>query len=180
MALIGTPPGPANHSKPQHTETRFHGQLNATASRVNSPHHQHRHPVFDPCVAAIARRNAQVRNPVVTTPSHAGHTSNTRPPEKLSQFRPGSVVIAVSLPRPEPPPPAGTASLPVDDQADGDPVLLAEADVIQLGASSGNNSARSTESAKMATSRTLRPKAVTGRTSSTTRATTHDTFPARY
>lgn len=52
-------------------------------------------------------------------------------------------------------------------------------DVVQLAASSGNSSVRSMALEKMATSRTLRLKAATEKTSSSTRVTTPDTFQER-
>lgn len=49
------------------------------------------------------------------------------------------------------------------------------ADSPQLAASSGSSFVKNTELARMATSRTSRPRAVTGKTSSSTKATTHGT-----
>lgn len=50
-----------------------------------------------------------------------------------------------------------------------------EADTIQLEASFGSSFARSTESIKMETLRTLRPREATEKTCSTTRVTIQDT-----
>lgn len=94
------------------------------------------------------------------------HPSSSDPPSltnlQRNNHNPGWPVRQQQFVPPPPPPPHHHSSTNTPKSA----------------ASSGSSYARSTESARTATSRTLRPRAVTAKTSSTTRATTPATSRA--